>query len=168
MLKERADSSLRARLGKGYTIRTGRSSRYRRQNATTLRMGQIPGARPRTRAAARWPRRSARASARRSRNCCRTPAQRVVDPSGQVVRAWETRRANVADARAAVTCIRGEGIPGRGIPADPPTWWGAANAVTGWVDHLQPIRGDRYAHALFGAGDRLKSQALELAVEMST
>jgi phage/plasmid-like protein (TIGR03299 family) len=96
------------------------------------------------------------------------PSARVVDPAGQVVRAWETRCANVADARAAVTCIRGEGIPGRGIPADPPTWWGAANAVTGWVDHRQPIRGDRYAHALFGAGDRLKSQALELAVEMST
>jgi hypothetical protein len=55
-----------------------------------------------------------------------------------------------------------------GIPADAPTWWRAANAVTGWVDHLQPIRGDRYAHALIGAGDRLKSQALELAAEMST
>ncbi len=96
------------------------------------------------------------------------PSPRVGDPKGQVVRAWETRCAKAAAARAAVTCIRGEGIPARGIPADASTWWGAANAVTGWVDHLQPIRGDRYAHALFGAGDRLKSQALELAVLMST
>jgi len=95
------------------------------------------------------------------------PSPRVIDPRGPAARAWTTRRANVAEARAVVTRIRGEGIPARDIPADAPTWWGAANAVTGWVDHLQPIRGDRYAHALFGAGDRLKSHALELATEMS-
>jgi hypothetical protein len=50
------------------------------------------------------------------------------------------------------------------VPAEPPTWWGSVNAVTAWVDHVQPTAGDRYAHALLGAGDRLKSTAHDLAV----
>jgi phage/plasmid-like protein (TIGR03299 family) len=45
------------------------------------------------------------------------------------------------------------------------TWWGALNAVTGWVDHVQATPSDRFAHAMFGQGDALKQQALRLAVE---
>jgi hypothetical protein len=38
------------------------------------------------------------------------------------------------------------------------------NAVTAWVDHVQIAEGSPCAHAMFGAGDRLKSAAPELAV----
>ena len=55
-----------------------------------------------------------------------------------------------------------EGISER-QPTAEKTWWGALNTVTGWVDHVQATRGDRYAHILFGAGDRLKTSALDLA-----
>ena len=48
------------------------------------------------------------------------------------------------------------------IPPEAPTWWGSLNAVTAWVDHVQIMEGSRYAHAMFGAGDRLKSAAHEL------
>lgn len=36
------------------------------------------------------------------------------------------------------------------------------NAVTVWVDHIQEIKGDRFAHMTFGGGDTLKGKALEL------
>jgi phage/plasmid-like protein (TIGR03299 family) len=96
------------------------------------------------------------------------PPPQSLGAGGTAVRAWNTRRTTVAAARAALTNVRTEGVPAREIPPDMPTWWGAVNAVTGWVDHLQRTGGDRYAHALFGTGKRLKSHALELAVEMST
>jgi len=34
------------------------------------------------------------------------------------------------------------------------------NSVTAWSDHLQTTESDRYAHVLFGNGDKLKSAAL--------
>jgi hypothetical protein len=34
------------------------------------------------------------------------------------------------------------------------------NSVTAWVDHLQEIDGDRYAHIMFGGGDEMKAKAL--------
>ncbi len=59
-----------------------------------------------------------------------------------------------------------DGIPQRKILPAGETWWGAVNAVTGWVDHLQPVAGDRYAYALLGSGDKLKSAALTRAVDL--
>lgn len=44
------------------------------------------------------------------------------------------------------------------------TLWGALNAVTAFVDHQQEIKGDRYAHILFGSGAALKRKAYELAL----
>jgi len=91
-----------------------------------------------------------------------------VNTSSAAARSFETRRAHIAEARAAVERIRFNGLPDRDIPADAPTWWGAVNAVTAWVDHAQVVKGDRYAHALFGAGDRFKSRAFELATATMT
>ena len=43
------------------------------------------------------------------------------------------------------------------------------NSVTAFVDHQQKIKGDRYAHILFGSGAALKQKAYELAIgELST
>lgn len=81
-----------------------------------------------------------------------------------VAQAHETRLARLAAARSAIALIRDEGLPEMSIPPEAPTWWGSLNAVTAWVDHVQIVEGSRYAHAMFGAGDRLKSAAHELAV----
>lgn len=81
-----------------------------------------------------------------------------------VAAAYETRLARLAEERAAILHTRDQGVPALNVPAEPRTWWGSVNAVTAWVDHVQPTAGDRYAHAMLGAGDRLKSAAHDLAV----
>jgi phage/plasmid-like protein (TIGR03299 family) len=91
-----------------------------------------------------------------------------VNTSGAAARSFGTRRAHIAQARAAIERIRLQGLPDRKIPADAPTWWGAVNAVTAWVDHAQVVKGDRYPHALFGAGDRLKSRAFDMATVLTS
>lgn len=93
------------------------------------------------------------------------PPPVAVSAGPDVARRHAARRGSVAAARAAIARIRHEGLPERDIPADPPTWWGAVNAVTAWVDHVQAVRGNRYAHALFGAGERLKARALALTAD---
>ena len=95
------------------------------------------------------------------------PSPVAVNASVAASRGYETRLEKVVETRAAIERIRVQGLPDRDIPADAPTWWGAVNAVTAWVDHAQVVKGDRYAHALFGAGDRLKSTAYELATAAS-
>jgi phage/plasmid-like protein (TIGR03299 family) len=96
------------------------------------------------------------------------PAPVSVDASRAAARSHETRLAKAVEARAAIDRIRLQGLPDRGIPADAPTWWGAVNAVTAWVDHEQVVKGDRYAHALFGAGDQLKSRAFDMATVLAS
>lgn len=95
---------------------------------------------------------------------------RPVSASGnpQLERAWQTRLANTRAARAQVWSVRSDGIPARGIEPEDQTWWGALNTVTGWVDHVQDTEADRYAHILFGAGDRLKTTALNRMQAMMT
>ena len=83
---------------------------------------------------------------------------------GPLARAHATRVANLARTRAAIVDVRRHGIPAEDVPPEPATWWGSVNAVTAWVDHAQDIDGDRYAHALFGSGDRIKSRALALVM----
>ena len=90
------------------------------------------------------------------------PAAAGTNPSA--ARAHATRVENLEQARTDIVRVRSDGIPGHGVPPEPTTWWGAVNAVTAWVDHLRPVSGDRYAHALFGVGDRLKSMAYLQAV----
>lgn len=78
----------------------------------------------------------------------------------QVERAWQTRLATVRATRAQVMDVRREGLPAQGVPPEGKTWWGALNTLTGWVDHLQKTNADRYAHILFGEGERIKTTAL--------
>jgi phage/plasmid-like protein (TIGR03299 family) len=87
------------------------------------------------------------------------PATAGNNPS--VRRAYETRLETVRANRKAAMGVHIEGIPRRDIAPAEASWWGALNSVTAWVDHIQDIEGDRYAHVLLGGGDRLKSTALE-------
>ena len=121
-------------------IRASNSGSWRTSPATTPRSGaSLPGCCPIRRR--RWPR---------------------LPPLGR--QAYETRLARLAAARSAIALIRDEGLPEMNIPPEAPTWWGSLNAVTAWVDHVQVVEGSRYAHAMFGAGDRLKTRAHELAI----
>lgn len=95
------------------------------------------------------------------------PALRNAVPNSPTARAWATRRALLMRDRDGIARVRREGVPQAKVPPDAATWWGSVNAVTAWVDHAQEIDGDRYAYALFGSGDRLKAQALDLAIELS-
>lgn len=79
----------------------------------------------------------------------------------QVQRAYETLLRTAQKNRDELRQVHYEGIAER-QPTAEKTWWGTLNTVTGWVDHIQATRGDRYAHILFGAGDRLKTSALDL------
>ena len=78
----------------------------------------------------------------------------------QVERAWQTRLTTMRATRAQVMDVRHNGIPDQGVPPEGKTWWGALNTLTGWVDHVQKTNADRYAHILFGEGDRIKTTAL--------
>jgi phage/plasmid-like protein (TIGR03299 family) len=84
----------------------------------------------------------------------------------QVRRAYETRLGTVMESRDEIRRVHLHGIAGRQPGADK-TWWGTLNTVTGWVDHVQATRSDRYAHILFGAGDRIKTSALNLVQAMT-
>lgn len=73
-------------------------------------------------------------------------------------------------ARQAIVAVSATGYPDPAAPTghQPPaegTWWGALNAVTSWVDHVQTVRqGSRVADALLGAGAVFKERALGVAV----
>lgn len=91
------------------------------------------------------------------------PAPPAGVPSGSATaKAHATRIANIRASRDRIVRVRREGIPECRVPPEPANWWGALNAVTGWVDHVQQAKGARYAHALFGEGNRVKGRAMEL------
>ncbi|NMF87662.1 DUF932 domain-containing protein [Aromatoleum petrolei] len=79
----------------------------------------------------------------------------------QVERAWQTRLATARATRAQVLSVHRAGIPARALEPEDKTWWGALNTITGWVDHVQDTDSEHYAHILFGAGDRIKTNALD-------
>lgn len=90
------------------------------------------------------------------------PASAATNPS--VEKGHNTRMESVKVAHKEILRIHREGIVsewmGKVIPPGEANWWGALNSVTAWVDHVQSINGDRYAHVLFGPGDRFKAKAL--------
>lgn len=96
----------------------------------------------------------------------RRPATANANPA--VRKAWETRTESIAAARAAIGRVRSDGIEERAIPPAGANWWESLNAVTAWVDHRQQTDGDRYAHVLLGSGDKMKTAALELAVQATS
>jgi phage/plasmid-like protein (TIGR03299 family) len=92
-----------------------------------------------------------------------------------VLRAYETRTQTVLATRHAIKGVHLHGTTATAesaavISPAQKTWWGGLNSVTAWVDHVQKIEGDRYAHIMFGKGDSLKTDAfqrilIEAAVE---
>jgi hypothetical protein len=88
-------------------------------------------------------------------------------------RAHDTKKAKILVARRQVLDVHLQGYvdpvsPGIRQPPAAPTWWGALNSLTAWVDHLQEIDGDRYAHIMFGGGDDMKAKALSEAIAAAT
>jgi phage/plasmid-like protein (TIGR03299 family) len=94
------------------------------------------------------------------------PAATEANPT--VAKAHATRLENLRIAREAIARIRDQGIPEREIPPEAPTWWGSVNAVTAWADHVQPVDGDRFAHATFGSGRRFKAAVFDAAYAMAS
>lgn len=98
------------------------------------------------------------------------PAPPSTAPVNQAaVRAHATREIKVLASRQQVLNAHLRGYvdptsPGVRQPPADPTWWGALNSVTAWVDHLQEVDGDRYAHIMFGGGDEMKAKALSEAI----
>jgi phage/plasmid-like protein (TIGR03299 family) len=83
-------------------------------------------------------------------------------------RQYETRTQNIIQTRASVVEVFTSGIEhdlSFSVPPSEETVWGALNAVTAFVDHQQVIKGDRYAHILFGSGADLKQSAYNLALQ---
>jgi phage/plasmid-like protein (TIGR03299 family) len=93
------------------------------------------------------------------------PATANRNPS--VLRGFDTRMETIQATRKAVLLVHQEGIPNRQLPAADPNWWGALNSITAWSDHIQTTESDRYAHVLFGSGDKLKSAALSRIQEIT-
>lgn len=85
-----------------------------------------------------------------------------------VKKGYETRLETIRHMRSQILQVHRQGIPDRRIPPAKYNWWEALNSVTAWVDHVQQTESDRYAHNLLGAGDRLKSAALELVIAQSS
>ena len=96
----------------------------------------------------------------------------TAETNASVARAHDSRRVGIEGARMELAGVFADGYadPSASGGWQPPagaSWWGALNAVTAWVDHLQSIEGDRFSHALFGSGDDLKVKAYELGKQLA-
>lgn len=82
----------------------------------------------------------------------------------EIVAGYETRTEKLLASRNEIERSFDQGylnsLTGRAQGPAEPNWWGALNALTGWVDHVQQVEGDKYAHAVLGAGNQLKAKAL--------
>ena len=91
------------------------------------------------------------------------------DSNTTVAKAHETRHMNIEQARAGIEQVRKQGCVQRlvetAVPPADGSWWGALNSVTAWVDHVQKVEGDPFAHQMFGAGDDLKTRAYKAIEE---
>ena len=86
----------------------------------------------------------------------------TADGNLSVERGHETRVETIARSRNEVFGVHLNGIPVLGIDPAENNWWGALNSITAWSDHLQKTESDRYAHALFGSGAKLKANAYSM------
>jgi len=83
-----------------------------------------------------------------------------------VERGFDTRTATIAEQRDQIMAVH---LSGHNVPDQPKivispaekNWWGGLNSITAWVDHVSEVDGDRYANAMFGGGDRLKTVAYQ-------
>ena len=84
-----------------------------------------------------------------------------------VKKAYETRTETIRQMRKSILDVHLNGILANQIPAAESNWWGGLNSITAWVDHVQETPSDRYAHKLFGYGDKLKTAALSKIQEIA-
>ena len=83
----------------------------------------------------------------------------------RALKRYETTVENVKAIQTGIQTIFNEGFQnGISIAPASPTVWGALNSVTAFVDHAQKIKGDRYAHSIFGKGATMKHAAYKLAL----
>lgn len=90
----------------------------------------------------------------------------TADANRAVARGFDTRTATIAEQRDQIMAVH---LNGHKVPDQPKivispaekNWWGGLNSITAWVDHVSEVDGDRYANAMFGGGDRLKSVAYQ-------
>jgi phage/plasmid-like protein (TIGR03299 family) len=90
----------------------------------------------------------------------------TADANRAVERGFDTRTATVAEQRDQIMAVH---LSGHKVPDQPnlvispaeKNWWGGLNSITAWVDHVSEVDGDRYANAMFGGGDRLKTVAYQ-------
>ena len=83
-----------------------------------------------------------------------------------VERGFDTRTATIAEQRDQIMALHLSGHtvldrPNVVISPAQKNWWGGLNSITAWVDHVSEVDGDRYANAMFGGGDRLKTVAYQ-------
>lgn len=97
-----------------------------------------------------------------------TEPQSVPTPSKAVENSYQSRKIAVIDMREKISNVFALGQKNEiEIPPADLNFWGAVNAVTAYVDHIQIFPGDTYASIMFGKGDQLKRNAYSLAMEMS-
>jgi phage/plasmid-like protein (TIGR03299 family) len=85
-----------------------------------------------------------------------------------VKKSFETRKKKVEDLRSDIKQAYCDGYGNENSTYEP-TLWGAMNAVTAYVDHIQLLGdNDHYAYTMFGEGARLKELAYEKALEAAT
>jgi hypothetical protein len=86
------------------------------------------------------------------------------DQNPLVKKGYERRVQTIQLMHSQVLQVHRQGIADRRIASAKCNWWEALNSITAWVGHVQETKSDRYAHLLFGSGDRLKSAALKHVV----
>jgi len=84
---------------------------------------------------------------------------RPVNQDPRVQKAFQTRAARIKETRLGMENVWKMSPNLDGVRK---TKWGALNAVTEYVDHKMPIKGDRYTVNLLGSGASLKERAHNL------
>jgi phage/plasmid-like protein (TIGR03299 family) len=79
-------------------------------------------------------------------------------------RAYETRRLAVVRARSEILRLSEQGR-GMNLPGTAGTYWGALNAITEFVDHVQQRKGSPWVSAFLGKGMAIKTRAYELLLD---
>lgn len=102
------------------------------------------------------------------------PARPLTAEANQIVgKAHDTRAANITIKRDQIMHVHRHGhtvacVPPLKIAPAQKNWWGALNSITAWVDHVSDVDGDRYANAVFGTGDQLKTSAYQKILSEAT
>lgn len=92
------------------------------------------------------------------------PKPRNVERNPGLLKAYETKMADIEHSRKEITRLRMDG-KGMDLESADGTFWGVLNAITEYVDYHREINGDRVSYALLGDGRDLKMKAYRLVQE---